>query len=165
MRRITRPTGPRLVICLLACVAALTASPRAADAGGAPPHGWLFGSWTGGLFPVNGALTAQACLSQPVVIFTRDLVLRATLTDPMYTQREVETARATAGGTEFRFVTSRPMVAAGGGDLLGLSAPRPVPGFGCENADVLHVSRRSENEIAFTGCADFPYPLVRCSGR
>jgi hypothetical protein len=153
-----------LAVCLLACVAALAAAP-VADAAGVPPHGWLFGSWTGGLFPVSGAMTAQACLTQPVVIFTRDIVLRATLTDPLYAQREVETARATAGGTEFRFVASQPMVAAGGGDLLGLSAPRPATGFGCENADVLHVSRLRDNEISFPGCADFPYPLVRCSGR
>jgi len=164
MRRSRPPTRARLFACVLSCLAGLgVASPAAAA--GAPPHAWLFGSWTGGLFPVSGAMAAQACLTQPVVIFTRDIVLRATLTDPLYTQREEETARATEGGTEFHFVTSRPMVAAGGGDLLGLSAPRPATGFGCENADVLHVSRLRDNEISFPGCADFPYPLVRCSGR
>ena len=38
-------------------------------------------------------------------------------------------------------------------------------GFGCESADVLHVVKRGENEIMFPGCADFPYPLIRCSSR
>jgi hypothetical protein len=27
------------------------------------------------------------------------------------------------------------------------------------------VQRRSDNEISFPGCTDFPYPLVRCPGR
>src|SRR5574340_201466 len=57
---------------------------------GQPPHAWLFGTWTGGLFPVPGILSPQACLSQPVVIFTRDVVLRATLTSELYIQRVIE---------------------------------------------------------------------------
>ena len=125
-----------------------------------PPHSYLFGTWTGGIFPAPANLTPQTCLSQPVVIFTRDLVLRATLTDLMLTQREIETARANSQGTEFRFV-----VAAGsGGGLLGTGAS-PQIGFGCEDPNVLHVQRRGENEIAFPGCADFPNPLVRCHTR
>ena len=40
---------------------------------------------------------------QPVVIFTRDIVMRATITDQFYTQRLVETARlTTTSGVEFR---------------------------------------------------------------
>ncbi len=128
----------------------------------APPHAWLFGAWTGGLFPAPSGLTAQECLAQPTVIFTRDVVMRATLTDTIYVQRVVESARLTITGTEFRLATS-PVPSSGSG-LLGLSPP-PVPGFGCENPDLLHVLRRGENEITFPGCADYPYPLIRCPGR
>ena len=39
----------------------------------------------------------------PVVIFTRDIVMRAVITDQLYAQRLVETARVTADGAEFRF--------------------------------------------------------------
>ncbi len=124
-----------------------------------PPHAWLFGTWTGGIFPAPPNMSAQACLSQPVVIFTRDLVMRATLTEQVLTQREIETARAAPQGSEFRFAAAP--VAPG---LLGGGAVRGV-GFGCESPDVLHVQRRGENEIAFPGCADFPNPLVRCHTR
>lgn len=126
------------------------------------PHAWLFGSWTGGLFPVPSNLTAQACLAQPVVIFTRDLVLRATLIDQVYHQRAIETVRAEPGSTEFRFTpTVDPATAAGSG-LFGATAPQPEIGFGCDDPNALHVVRRSENEIIFQGCKDFPEPLVRC---
>src|SRR3954470_25044211 len=70
---------------------------------GQPPHAWLFGTWTGGLFPAPAGLTPAACFSQPVLIFTRDLVLRATLTEQELSQRVVETARASPAGAEFRF--------------------------------------------------------------
>ena len=127
------------------------------------PHAWLFGSWTGGLFPVPANLPNQACLQQPVVIFTRDVVLRASITDQLYAQRLIETARTSTGATEFRFT---PVAApANEGGLLGLTTQPVTIGFGCENANVLHVVRISENEITFPGCADFPNPLVRCSGR
>ena len=155
----------RRVSKLLAAVAVLSgaALPPAstavrAQAAAQPPHAYLFGTWTGGLFPAPANLTQQACLSQPVVIFTQDLVLRATLTDQMLTQREIETARANPQGTEFRFA-----VGPGGGGLLGGGTQQL--GFGCEDPNVLHVQRRGENEIAFPGCADFPNPLVRCHTR
>ena len=128
------------------------------QAQGLPPQSWLVGTWSGGIFPAPSGMSPQACLAQPVVIFTRDLVLRATITEQTLTQREVETARTTPQGTEFRFAA-----APGGGGLLGGSAARP--GFGCEDPDVLHVQRRGENEISFPGCADFPNPLVRCQTR
>jgi hypothetical protein len=102
-------------------------------------------------------MTAAACFSQPTVIFTRDLVMRATLTEQTLTQREVETARSTPQGTEFRFA-GNPGASSG---LLGSRIPA-MTGFGCESPDVLHVQRRGENEIVFPGCADFPNPLVRC---
>jgi hypothetical protein len=38
-------------------------------------------------------------------------------------------------------------------------------GFGCISPDVLRVQRRTENEITFPDCKDFPYPLVRCPAR
>lgn len=140
----------RLILCVFAVMAAGPAFGQAL-----PPHSALFGTWTGGMFPVPAGLTREACFSQPVVIFTKDLVMRATLVEQQLTQREIETARAVAGGTEFRFVSG----VSGSRMLGGYSS---MAGFGCEGADVLHVQRRGENEIAFPGCADFPNPLVRC---
>ncbi len=112
------------------------AAPAAAPAQGAPgqpPHAWLFGTWTGGIFPPPSHVTAEACLSQPVVIFTRDVVLRATLTDQFYIQRLVATALTTPRGTQFQFSCRRPLdVAArtGGGDGarhgVRLREPRPA---------------------------------------
>lgn len=152
----------RIALCLAVLLSAGHAAPAFAQAGAqaGPPHAWLFGTWTGGLFPVSSSISPQACLSQPVVIFTRDLVLRATLTEQVLTQREIETARAVPGGMEFRFA-GRPGAGTG---LLG-SRVAAMTGFGCEAADLLHVQRRGENEIMFPGCADFPNPLVRCQTR
>lgn len=147
---------------LLACLLGVTAiggSSGPAAAQGEPPHAWLFGAWTGGLFPVPPGLTTQACLAQPVVIFTRDVVLRASLTDVAYSQRVVETARTTPGRTEFRLA---PALDNSAGGLLDTSASKLAPGFGCENANVLHVVRNSDDQISFPGCSDFPEPLVRC---
>lgn len=132
---------------------------QAPQARSGPPHAFLFGSWTGGLFPVPaGSLTPSSCLATPTVIFTRDVVLRATVTDPVYLQRQVETVRTSPRGAELRFISQ-----GGGGaaSTLGIEPPGST-GFGCDDPDVLHVERRSENEIVFTGCADFPNPLVRC---
>ena len=127
---------------------------------GLPPHSWLFGTWTGGIFPAPNGLSNQACLSQPVVIFTRDLVLRATITEQQLTQREIETVRSSPQGAEFRFAAT----GSGGSGLLGDGGGR-ANGFGCASPDELRVQRRGENEIAFPGCADFPNPLVRCHTR
>lgn len=155
MRRTVTPF--MALACLLGVTAMLNAGPATAQS--EPPHAWLFGAWTGGLFPAPSGLTVQACLAQPVVIFTRDMVLRASLTDTAYTQRLVETARTTPGRTEFRLAPA-PDNSAGG--LLDSSAPKPAPGFGCESANVLHVVRANANQISFPGCTDFPEPLVRC---
>ena len=155
-----RPVAIVLALLMLA-PAGEAAAPPATPA--PPPHAWLFGAWTGGLFPALGATTAQACLAQPVVIFTRDVVLRASLTDPSYAQRVVGTARTRSGVTDFQFTpVAEPATGSG---LLGVTQPKPASGFGCENPDVLHVQWRNDNEIAFPGCADFPEPLVRCPGR
>ena len=150
MRRTTLPLS--LVLVASGLAGSAVAAPQ-------PPQAWLFGSWSGGLFPVPAGMTTQACLSQPVVLFTRDVVLRATLTETTYTQRVVETARTNANGTEFRFT---PVAAPPTGGLLGLTAPPAVTGFGCEDPNVLHVERKSDNEISFPGCQEFSYPLVRC---
>lgn len=153
----------RIAVCLMML---LLASPGVVRAQPAPaPHAWLYGSWTGGLFPVPASMTAQMCLAQPVVIFTRDLVLRATLIDTLYQQRTIETARSNPAGAEFRFAPSVDRAQALSSGLLGRSAPPPLAGFGCETPDVLHVQRRGENEISFQGCADFPEPLIRCPAR
>ncbi|MBS0562728.1 MAG: hypothetical protein JSR21_21980 [Proteobacteria bacterium] len=133
----------------------------AARAQNAPPHAWLFGTWTGGIFPAPSHMTAQECLAQPTVIFTRDLVMRSTLTDTTYAQRVIETVRGTPNGTEFRFTA--PLLPAPGASMVGLGAA-PQPGFGCASPNILNVQRegKGEDTIAFPGCADFPYPLVRC---
>lgn len=145
------------VLALALATAAAPVAPAFAQA--LPPHAALFGTWTGGLFPVPAGMSPQACFSQPVVIFTRDLVMRATLTEQRLTQREVETVRVSPAGYEFRFV-------AGGAPASSiLGGGRRLAGFGCESPDVLHVQRRGENEISFPGCADFPNPLVRCQTR
>jgi hypothetical protein len=153
----------RRAVCLaLALVSAAPAPPPPQAA--APPHAWLFGVWTGGLFPVPSNIGAEACLAQPTVIFTRDVVLRGTLTDVTYVQRVIATARTAAGRTEFRFAPGAPPAAASN-SLLGLQAPPPAVGFGCPNPDALVVERRTNNEIVFPGCKDFPNPLIRCPAR
>ena len=147
----------RLAFSLACLVFAGAVVPAPAAAQGLPPHAWLFGTWVGGLFPAPPRMSQEQCFSQPVLVFTRDLVLRATITEQVLTQREIETARATPAGFEFR-LAGRPGAGSG---LLGSRVP-PMVGFGCESADVLHVQKRGENEIILTGCADFPNPLVRC---
>ena len=154
MRRVARMIAPLVL-------AALPLWPAHAQSS-LPPHAWLFGAWTGGLFPPPSALGAQECLAQPVVIFTRDIVMRATIVDQLYTQRLVETARSTAAGVEFRFAPAQQSQAGPFGLAQGGGGET---GFGCENPDVLHVQRRSEHEISFPGCPEFPYPLVRCPAR
>jgi hypothetical protein len=154
------------LVCALLCAAPQPNFAVAQPSPNRPPHAWLFGSWTGGLFPSSGGLTAEACLSQPVVIFTTDVVLRATLLDSTYEQRVVETARTTKGGAiEFHFAPTAQSPAEGVGSLVGTAGANTNAGFGCGNPDVLHVQRRSDNEIVFPGCADFPNPLFRCPAR
>ena len=152
----------RTLLLVTACLlgaAALAAPVSPARAQTAPPHAWLFGTWTGGLFPAPENLPSRACLGQPVVIFTRDVVLRATLTDVIYVQRVIETARTNPNSTEFRFT---PAQGGGGSGLLGMNAAPLATGFGCSDPNALHVQRKTDNEISFPGCLDFPYPLVRC---
>lgn len=156
---------PSSCLALAALLAALPMAPlhpaAAQQASGLPPHAWLFGTWTGGFFPVSSRVSAEACLGTPVVIITRDLVMRATLTEPTLTQRQIETVRVTPQGAEFRLLPGQ----ASASPLLGLAGTRAA-GFGCGGGpDELVVQRRGENEIAFPGCTDFPNPLVRCPNR
>jgi hypothetical protein len=147
-----------LALCILAAGLVFPAAQDVkAQRTGAPPHTFLFGSWTGGLFPPPSKVSAAACLAQPSVIFTRDAVLRATLTDVLYIERAVETVRGTGNGVDISLV---PSSAAQGQDLL--RAGDPGLGFGCETPNVLHVRRLSPNEVEFPDCRDFPFPLVRC---
>ncbi len=122
-----------------------------------PPQGFLLGEWTGGLFPPPTVISAGQCLAQPTVIFTQDVVMRASFTEAFYAQRMVETVRGTGNGVVFRFSAatnpqSPSLTGVGGGD----------PGFGCDNPDELTVERIGPNQISFPGCKDFPFPLVRC---
>jgi hypothetical protein len=123
-----------------------------------PPHAWVFGSWTGGIFP-PGETSGPRCTGQPTVIFTRDVVLRASIFDVAYRQRLIETVAASPNTLEFRFVP-----AAGPGNTLASRMPSDV-GFGCPGGpNSLIVERRGDNEIAFPNCAEFPSPLTRCVG-
>jgi len=153
------------LVLVLSLLLAAVAPGWAAHAQSGAPHAWLFGSWTGGLFPVPAGMSAQACLSAPTVIFTRDVVMRAQLTDVSYAQRVIVTARASEGHTDFAFTPAVDPLEQTSNGLLGLDPPKAAAGFGCESDDVLHVQRLSDTEIAFPGCREFPEPLVRCTGR
>ncbi len=150
---------------MLACVVALAAMLPLPGEAAPPPHAWLFGAWTGGLFPAPSPLTAAACLGQPTIIFTRDVVMRATLTEPTYIERVVATARTGPGRTDFTFAPLAPPAADDAANPLTALSAAPGGGFGCEAADVLHVQRHGDNEISFPGCTDFPNPLVRCPSK
>ena len=151
-----------VLIATLIAVATLSAPwsiPGRAQSSTGVPQAFLLGSWTGGLFPPPGMVSAEQCLMQPTVIFTRDLVLRASLIDQFYVQRLIETARGTGNGIEFRFSAATAAAAASAAPGLGASVGT---GFGCGDPDVLHVQRISPNEVRFPGCRDFPFPLIRC---
>lgn len=152
-----RRWGPFAIIAL-ALIAGV--SPSGAQPSRQEPQAFLLGAWTGGLFPPPAVLSATQCLAQPSVIFTRDVVMRATYTDEFYVQRLVETARGTGNGVDFRFSAAAAPAAAG----LPAFTGGGTTGFGCDSADVLHVQRITENQIRFPGCSDFPFPLVRCPG-
>ncbi len=149
---------------ILASLLVLSSCLPVAAGAAAPPHAWLFGTWTGGLFPAPSPLTAEACLAQPAVIFTRDVVMRATLTEPSYIQRIVATARTVPGRTDFTFAPLAQQAADPANAMAALSTVQGG-GFGCANPDELHVKRISDSEISFPGCADFPNPLKRCPSK
>ncbi len=135
-----------LGICLAEPGSAQPRSRVAPVAPAGPPHAWLFGVWTGGLFPVLDGMAAQDCKAQPTVAFARDTVGHAALLTTGAVQRVIETVRTTPTGAEFRFTPDT--------DDQG--------GFGCEDSNVLHVERETGSTISFPHCAAFPYPLERC---
>ncbi|MBS7811271.1 hypothetical protein [Roseococcus pinisoli] len=139
---------------LLPLVSGLLATPalvRAQTRQG-PPHEWMFGAWTGGIFPVTET-EGPACFGNVSVIVTRDIVMRVSSLDVAFRQRAIETVAVAPNGLEFRFVP-----------LPGRGAI-PETGFGCDgNPDILRVERRGEDEVVFPNCGDFPGPLRRCKG-
>ncbi len=139
----------------LAAVIAALLAPCLAQAQG-EPHAWLFGAWSGGLAPPDWQQPPLACLAQPQVIFTRDIVLHQTLLDPTYQQRIVETVRVTPEGAEIRF---RPLPPRAATTLPGHA------GFGCGDANLLRVKREPDGSITFPGCVYFPSPLIPCAAR
>jgi hypothetical protein len=143
------------VTAILGALALGPAQDAEAQARPEPPHAGLFGSWTGGQFPA-GDTTQAECFGAPVVIITRDVVLRATALDSAYRQRVIETVALQPNGVEFRFL---PVAAA------GARVPNDL-GFGCPaGPNVLRVERRGPDEIVFPGCNEFPSPLKRCVAR
>src|SRR5512139_643847 len=86
---------------VVAAVLALGGSGSAQQ--GQPPHAWVFGSWTGGIFPPTDT-QGPRCTGQPTVIFTRDVVMRSSVFDIAYRQRLIETVAAEPDRLEFRLV-------------------------------------------------------------
>ena len=116
-----------------------------------PPHGFLFGSWTGGLFPATDT-EGPACFGTVTLIVAPDLVMRASSLDVAFRQRLIESVALTPDGVEIRL-------------LPVPGRPPPEAGFGCGgNPDLLRVARRGNDEITLAGCTDFPFPLRRCKG-
>lgn len=152
----------RRIVSVTAVLLFLGAYAAAAQAPQAPVHAWLFGSWIGGVFPPPVTLSMQECLSEPTVIFTRDVVMQMTMTSPTYVQRVIQTVRATEDGFVFQF-NGQPPTAEGG--ILEQPPTPSQAGFGCANADTLTVQRRGDNQIVFPGCSRYPYPLIRCAAR
>lgn len=147
------------VVMLLSCATAQAQQVPSARERTGPPHEWVFGVWTGGLFPA-GEPDVPACFGGPTVIFTRDLVFRASLLEVAYRQRTIETVATQANGLEFRFTPAAPVVTP-----LGPRLP-PDAGFGCSgNPNVLRVQRRGPDEIVFPDCTEFPSTLKRCVSR
>jgi hypothetical protein len=144
----------RRLACSLLLALPMLAAPAIAQAPVAP-HDWLFGSWTGGMFPAADTIGPR-CTAQPTVIFTRDVVLRSGLLDPAYRQRIIETVVTRADGATFRFSPIAPP----GTNIARLP---PDIAFGCPGGpDVLEVRRVGPDEIVFPDCRDMPSPLRRC---
>jgi len=120
------------------------------------PHAWLFGSWTGGLYPPVDT-EGPACFAQPTLVFTRDVIMRVSLLDVTYRQRLLETVSGGPDAVEFRLAPAAASVPALGGRLP------PDSAFGCENPNNLRVERRGPDEIVLPNCAEFPGPLRRCT--
>ncbi len=138
-----------LLLATPVCAQQRSRAPQVVPDRGGPPHAWLFGVWTGGLFPVLDDMLSQDCSTQPTVVFGQDVVGNATLTGGGMTQRVIETVRTSVGGAEFRFTP----------------ASSAAAGYGCDDPNVLHVAREPGDAITFPHCTAFPYPLRRCGAR
>jgi hypothetical protein len=134
---------------------AATALPLSANAQGAPPHAWLFGTWAGGILPAPPDMDARECEARATFVVTKDMVIHSTLTHPDAIENLIVSVRGTPNGTIFALAPTdaKPETIAGLPDDLG---------FGCPQPDVLRVVRVGPNEIRFPDCTDFPSPLVRC---
>lgn len=133
---------------LLPAAISCLATPALAQS--APPHEWLFGSWTGGIFPAIDT-EGPACFGTPVLIFTRDVVLRAASLDVIYRQRLIETVVPTPEGLMIRLL---PAPGGRAGSEMG---------FGCgDDPDLLRIARIDADEIELPDCLDFPARLRRC---
>lgn len=114
-----------------------------------PPHEWMFGSWTGGIFPAVDT-EGPGCFGNVTLIVTRDVIMRVSSLDLAYRQRAIETVALLPDGLEFR------LVPVGG-------RPAPEMGFGCDgNPNLLRVTRRGPDEVLLPGCVEFPSALRRC---
>ncbi len=150
----------RKTLAALALIAPLAVASSQGDAQGsgqpAPPHAFLYGVWTGGIFPATET-EGPTCFGQATVIVTRDVIMRVSVLDVPYRQRLIETVAATADGVEFRLAPAGASIAPLGGRLP------PDSAFGCANPNNLRVERRGANEIVFPNCGEFPSPLRRCT--
>lgn len=145
----------RKTLAALAFIAPL-ATADAQQPAGQPPHAFLFGTWTGGIFPATDT-EGPACFGRAIVIFTPDVIMRVSILDVAYRQRLIETVAANPDGVEFRLAPAAASIAPLGGQLP------PDSAFGCANPNNLRVDRRGPNEIVFPNCAEFPSPLRRCT--
>lgn len=143
---------------LVAAMALMLGESGMAQPGGDPPHSWVFGSWTGGLFPPTDT-QGPRCTGQPTVVFTRDVIMRVSTFDVAYRQRLIETVAAEPNALEIRLVPAPPQ-----NTPFGARLP-PDVGFGCPGGpNSLRVQRSGPDEITFPDCAEFPSPLKRCVG-
>jgi len=127
----------------------LLAAPAIAQPRQGPPHEWMYGSWSGGIFPAVETV-GPGCFGAVALIVTRDVIMRVSSLDIAFRQRAIETVALTPDGLEFRLVP------------LG-GRPTPEAGFGCDgNPDLLRISRRGPDEVVLPGCVEFPGPLRRC---
>lgn len=114
-----------------------------------PPHEWMFGSWSGGIFPAVDTV-GPGCFGNVSLIVMRDVIMRVSSLEFSYRQRAIETVAMTPDGLEFRLVP------------VPGRAPAEI-GFGCDgNPNLLRVQRRGPDEVVLPGCGEFPGALRRC---
>ncbi len=148
-RRSLLPGLTGLTVSGLLATPAILSAPALAQPRQGPPHEWMFGSWTGGIFPAVDT-EGPGCFGNVALIVMRDLVMRVSSLDYAYRQRAIESVAVTPDGLEFRLIPfpGRPM---------------PEIGFGCDgNPNLLRVTRRGPDEVLLPGCVEFPGALRRC---